>query len=150
MSHWLPEYGTFSQERKKDRCLCLSPPVTLVARFLLCIYNGKVQHSEKIRLNLRLELHAPSCSLLLLARKMPFLLKNFKTDCYLYYLYHFHSLHLANRWSQHTGSHLNREDCTCLILSKFPGNRNCSAQPSALLSRSIWVFSSLSYESGTF
>lgn len=137
---------------QKDTYLGLSPPVTSVASFLLCIYDEKVQHLEKIRLNMRLGLHTPPCPLLLMARKMPFFLKNFKRDGYLYYLYCFHSLHLANRQSQHTGSQLNREgeDCTCLIPSKHPGNGNCSAQPSALLSRSIWIFSSLSYELGTF
>lgn len=82
--------------------------------------------------------------------KCLFFLKKIKRNCYLYYHYLFLSLHLANRKSQHTGSQLHRVDCTCLILSKIPGNGNCSAQPSALLSRSIWIFSSLSYELGTF
>lgn len=139
------------REGQKDRYLCLSPSVMLVANFLLCIYNGKEQHLEKIRLNLGLEPHTINLHALCYSwlGKCLFFLKNLETDCHLYSFYHFLSLHLANRQSQHTGSQLSREDCTCLILSKVPGNGNCSAQPSPLLSRSIWIFSSLSYELGT-
>lgn len=60
----------------------LSPPVKWVASFLVFIMEE--QHLEKIRVNLRLELHTPPCPLQLMAGKWLLFLENFKRDCYLY------------------------------------------------------------------
>ena len=107
----------------KDRYSCLSASITLVASFLLCIYNGgKSATLGKDQPELEAgNTHSFMPSTSHGWENAFFPLKRYKRNSYPCYLYHSHSLHLAIGQSQHPGSQLAREDNTCLIWSKVPG-----------------------------
>lgn len=138
-------------EEKRDTHVWVLQLHWLQAFYFVFIIVGKVQHLEKISLNLRLELHMPPCPLLLTARKMPFFpwkdirgmvtsaTSTIPTLCI---------LPLDNH-STLAPSSLERTIPVWYGASS-QGNGNCSAPLLGLLSRSIWICFSVSPKLGTF